>query len=94
MKMCIMTFIYEYALQFMYGLKARANERQRRLINGFMRKVLSAYAVCMTAFAITCRFVPGVNGIRDYLAAVLLTLTGLNSFISKAREKNMPHDEQ
>ena len=93
-KMCIMTFVYEYALQFMCGLKAKANERQRRVINSCMRRVLCVYFICMSAFGFACRFVPDVSGIRDYLAAVLLLLTGLNSFISKAREKNIPDNEQ
>ena len=93
-KMCIMTFVYEYALQVMYGMKAKGNERQRRLINACMRRALCVYFICMSAFGFASRFVSGVNGTRDYLAAVLLLLTGLSSFIDKYREKNIPHNEQ
>ena len=93
-KMCIMTFVFEYALQFMCGLKAKANERKRWMINAFMRRVLCVYFICMSAFGVTCRFVPDITGMRDQLAAILLMLTGLSSFIDKYREKNIPHNGQ
>ena len=93
-KMCVMTFVYEYALQVMDRLKAKGNERQRRLINACMRRVLCVYFICMSAFGVASRFVPDITGIRDQLAAMLLMLTGLSSFIDKYREKNKPHNGQ
>ena len=93
-KMCVMTFVYEYALQVMYGMKAKGNERQRRVINSCMRRVLCVYFICMSAFGVASRFVPDITGMRNQLAAMLLMLTGLSSFIDKYREKNIPHNGQ
>ena len=93
-KMCLMSLSYEYALTALQELLGKADDRKRDRIRRTKGTIMLVYIFCMEVMLLMSFLRKDITSVRDQIAAVLLMMIGMNSWLLKSREKNISHKGQ